>query len=282
MYMVEINKQLEEITTGIASIQEEMRLERESNIEACMELLKEYSEGYMTISDDPAEHQAVRNQIEAIRKEAKEAWLFQMKQFQAMSRSLRKSGKLKDDRLKAKMHEFSQRDKAAHDAFVFLMAAEQVKMQYSQNYAEAQIAKERKSVSNRLADYVGLRNGIQAQLISKVEKLPGKLFAIPAAEDVQEPATNPVLRVGNAIGHNAPRIFAPNMRKEAKRRKEEKRANYEAYVKRDSLIDDVASARLEILDNLDFIYNRADALLIDENGIHYLCESDRVDFPEEN
>lgn len=36
MYMVEINKQLEDVAGGIAAIQEEMRLERESKIEACM------------------------------------------------------------------------------------------------------------------------------------------------------------------------------------------------------------------------------------------------------
>lgn len=282
MYMVEINKQLEEVTIGIASIQEEMRLERESNIEACMELLKEYSEDYMTIADDPTEHQAVRNQIEAIRKEAKEAWLFQMKQLQAIRKSLQKSGKLKDENLKAKILEFSQRDRAAHDSFIFLMAAEQVKMQYSQGYTEAQIAKERRSVSDRLISYMELRDGIQAQLINKIEKMPGKLLAIPSAGDTQEAAEGPVQRIGNAISNNIPRFFVPNMREEAKRQKEEKRLNYKSYVKRSSSIEDAANTRLANLDDLDFIYNRADALLIDESGIHYFCESDQIDFQKEN
>lgn len=62
MYMVEINKQLEEVTAGISAIQEDMRLERESDIAACMEVLKEYSEDYMAISDSPTDFQATRDQ----------------------------------------------------------------------------------------------------------------------------------------------------------------------------------------------------------------------------
>lgn len=72
------------------------------------------------------------------------------------------------------------------------------------------------------------------------------------------------------------------MREEAKRQKEEKRLNYKSYVKRSSSIEDAANTRLANLDDLDFIYNRADALLIDESGIHYFCESDQIDFPKEN
>lgn len=277
MYMVEINKQLEEVTEGIAAIQEEMRLERESKIEACMELLKEYTENYMTISDDPVEHQAVRNQIEAIRKEAREAWLFQVKQLQGMERTLRKSGKLKDEELKSKMREFAQRDKAARDAFTFLMAAEQVKMQYSQSYTESQIRKETDSINQRLGEFTELRNGIQEQLIDKIGKLSGKPLAIPAAEPTTEVSSNPLAKLGQSIGRNAPRVFVPNMRDEAKRQRQEKKSSYEGYVRRDNPIEDVAGNRLSNLSDLDFIYNQADTLLIDENGIHYLRESDQGD-----
>lgn len=277
MYMVEINKQLEDVTEGIAAIQEEMRLERESKIEACMELLKEYTENYMTISDDPVEHQAVRNQIEAIRKEAREAWLFQVKQLQSMDRSLRKSGKLKDEELKSKMREFAQRDKAARDAFIFLMAAEQVKMQYSQSYTESQIRKEAESINQKLGEFTDLRNGIQGQLIDKIGKLSGKPLAIPAAEPATEASLNPLAKLGQTIGRNAPRVFVPNMRDEAKRQRQEKRSSYEEYVKRDNPIEDVAGNRLSNLSDLDFVYNQADALLIDESGIHYLREDDKCD-----
>lgn len=272
MCMVEINKQLEEVTSGIAAIQEEMRLERESNIEACMEMLKEYSEGYLTISDDPVEHQAVRNQIEAIRREAKEAWLFQMKHLQSLEKALRKSGKLKDGQLKIRMREFVQRDKAAHDAFVFLMAAEQVKMQYSQNFTASQIEREREAICGCLGKFTTLREEIQGHLISKIDKLQGKPLAIPIADNAQGAPANPVERFGQIIGNNAPRIFVPNMIEEAKRQRAEKKANYEDYVRRDNSIVDVANTRLDNLDDLSFIYNQANALLINESGIHYLCE----------
>lgn len=281
MYMVEINKQLEDVAGGIAAIQEEMRLERESKIEACMELLKEYTENYMTISDDSVEHQAVRNQIEAIRKEAREAWLFQVKQLQDMDRSLRKSGKLKDEELKSKMCEFAQRDKAARDAFIFLMAAEQTKMQYSQSYTESQIRKEAESINQKLSEFTDLRNGIQDQLIDKIGKLSGKPLAIPAAEPATGASLNPLVKLGQTIGRNAPRVFVTNMRGEAKRQRREKRSSYEEYVKRDNPIEDVAGNRLNNLSDLNFIYNQADALLIDERGIHYIRGNDQSDSSDE-
>lgn len=282
MYMVEINKQLEEVTTGIAAIQEEMRHERESNIGACMEMLKEYSENYLTISNDPIEHQAVRSQIESIRKEAKGAWLFQISHFQSLEKTLRESGKLKDNQLKVKMYEFVQRDKAAHDAFVFLMAAEQVKMQYSQNFTTSQIEREQEAINNYLNNYMTLREEIQEHLINKIDKLQEKPLAIPVADNMQDAPANPVARLGQVIGNNAPRIFVPNMIEEAKRQNREKRANYEDCVRRNSPIVDVADTCLGNLDDLNFIYNRANALLITESGIHYLYESDQPDFPEDN
>lgn len=282
MYMVEINKQLEEVTTGIAAIQEEMRLERESNIEACMELLKEYSESYLTIVNDPVEHQAVRNQIEGIRKEAKGAWTFQMSLLRSMERSLRKPGKLKEDDMKAKMREFAQRDKAAHDAFVFLMAAEQVKMQYSQNYSESQITKERESIQGRTEEYNALRDEVQQLLLGNISKLGGKPLAIPSAREVEDNAVNPVVRLGQRAKKHAPRIFLPNMLAEAKRQREDKKDNYKSFVKRDNPIIETADSRIESLDEIEFIYNRANALFIDESGIHYLYENNQVDSPEEN
>lgn len=275
MYMVEINKQLDAITTGISAIQEEMRLDRESNIEACMEMLKEYSEDYMAISDDPVELQAVRTQIEAIRKEAKSAWNFQIKQLQSMEKSLQKSGKLKEEDLKVRMKEFAQRDRSAHDSFIFLMAAEQVKMQYSQSYSETQIAKERESIQNRISEYSTLRDGVQKLLFNKISKVGGKPLAIPSVDKTRGKAGNPF----EWIGQQAPRIFIPNMRTEAKRLNEEKKDNYESFVKREDPIGETADARLTNLNDIDFIYNQANILLIDENGIHYLKEDDD---PEDN
>ena len=170
------------------------------------------------------------------------------------------------------MREFVQRDKAAHDAFVFLMAAEQVKMQYSQNFTASQIEREREAICGCLGKFTTLREEIQGHLISKIDKLQGKPLAIPIADNAQGAPANPVERLGQIIGNNAPRIFVPNMIEEAKRQRAEKKANYEDYVRWDNSIVDVANTRLDNLDDLSFIYNQANALLINESGIHYLCE----------
>ena len=154
-------------------------------------------------------------------------------------------------------------------------------MQYSQSYTESQIRKETDSINQRLGEFTELRNGIQDQLIDKIGKLSGKPLAIPAAEPATEVSSNPLAKLGQSIGRNAPRVFVPNMRDEAKRQRQEKRSSYEEYVKRDNPIEDVAGNRLSNLSDLDFVYNQADALLIDESGIHYLREDDKSDSSDE-
>lgn len=273
MYMVEINKQLEEVTSGISSIQEEMRLDRESKISASMEMLKEYSEDYMTISDDPMRLQAVITQIESIREKARDAWIFQVSMLRSMEKSLRKDGKLKEDDLKKRMVEFAQREKAAHDAFVFLMAAEQVGMQYRQSYSTEQIVRERKSIQDRLTEYNEVRDVVQSHLIEDIGKLHGKLLARPAVVESADEAANPLIGLGIALKQNAPRYFPINMREEARRQKESKKANFEEYVSRENPINGIADSRVANLDDIDFIYNQANALLIDESGIHYLRDT---------
>lgn len=59
VYMTEINKQLEGMQSGISALQEEMRFERDSKLEASFELLREYLTNYAQISDNPEKKQAV-------------------------------------------------------------------------------------------------------------------------------------------------------------------------------------------------------------------------------
>ncbi|WP_417178323.1 hypothetical protein [Adlercreutzia equolifaciens] len=269
MYMVEINKQLEEVTSGISAIQEEMRLDRESKIAASMEMLKEYSKDYMIISDDPMRLQAVITQIESIREKARDAWIFQVSMLQSMEKSLRKDGKLKEGALKKRMVEFAQREKAAHDAFVFLMAAEQVGMQYRQNYSAEQIAKEREYIQARMAEYDEARNAVQGQLNKAIDKLQGGFLAVPDAAENADESLNPLV----GFIQNAPNYFPANMREEAKRQGENKKAKFKKYVFRENPIIGTADSRVANLDNIDFIYNQANVLLIDRNGIHFLRDA---------
>lgn len=75
-YMAEISKQLEGIESGIAAIQQEMKLEREADIEARFEKLLEYLSQYDEISTNPEKRQAVHNAIEGICVETLKAWKF--------------------------------------------------------------------------------------------------------------------------------------------------------------------------------------------------------------
>lgn len=109
-YMAEISKQLEGIESGIAAIQQEMRLEREADIEARFEKLLEYLSQYDEISTNPEKRQAVHNAIEGICVETLKAWKFQVKAMREFGTRMERSRRLKDDEVRARLHEFQGKE----------------------------------------------------------------------------------------------------------------------------------------------------------------------------
>lgn len=123
-YMAEISKQLEGIESGIAAIQQEMRLEREADIEARFEKLLEYLAQYDEISTNPERRQAVHNAIEGICVETLKAWKFQVKAMRDYGVRIERSKRMKDDEVRARLHEFQSKERDAQAAFRLFLAAE--------------------------------------------------------------------------------------------------------------------------------------------------------------
>lgn len=273
-YMVEINKQLDMLTSGIASIQEEMRLERESNIEAAMATLKEYADDYMLITADMERRQAVKNHIELIRREALEAWVFQVRHMKALQEVIAKTKNPKEKQLKELVSKFNQRERAARDAFLLLMAADQTRMQYHRDFDVEAVSKEKEVLQDRLAEYSRVRDIAQAQLLISIKKLKTRPIAIPEANVKEKRSTNPLQAFMDVAAEQVPRVFLPVMIDEAKRQNEETKKRFHAAVSRNNPLEVAADQQIESLDTIGFIYNEADTLLIDDNGIHFLKQGD--------
>lgn len=270
VYMAEINKQLDALTSGIANIQEEMRLERESNIEAAMATLKEYADDYMLIAVDAERRQAVKNHIELIRREALEAWIFQVKHMDALQKVIAKAKNPKEKQLKELVSKFNQRERAARDAFLLLMAVDQTRMQYHQDFDVETVSKEKEVLQDRLAEYSQVRDISQAQLLINIKNLKTRPIAIPEADAKEKGSRNPLQALVDVVAEQAPRVFPPAMIDEAKRQNEETKKRFRAAASRSNPLKIVADQQVESLDTIGFIYNEADTLLIDDDGVHFL------------
>lgn len=269
-YMTEISKQLEGIESGIAAIQQEMRLEREAKIEARFEKLREYLALYDEISTNSEKRQAVLNGVEVICVDAMEAWKFQVKSMQDLDRRLEKSRRMKDDEVKSRVVEFQSREREAQTAFKLYTVAEQVSMQYDNDFSPARIEREREKMGKCLEEYGEVRSRVQKALGEKIDGVKGEVFAIPEAEDDRYTPQNPLFDVAHAVAHNAPRFTPLALREEAKSRTSSKKDRYGRAASIDDPVAILGVERTDALDRMDFIYNKADTMLVDESGIHFI------------
>ncbi|EFU79444.1 MULTISPECIES: hypothetical protein [Mobiluncus] len=269
-YMTEISKQLESIKSGIAAIQQEMRLEREADIEARFERLFEYISQYEEISTNPEKKQAVLNTIEGICVETLKAWKFQVKAMREFGAHIESPKRMKDDEVRAKLNEFQGRERDALAAFRLFLAAEQASMQYDEDFSAARIAREREKVERCLTDYAEVRDNAQTLLTERINNVRGGLLAVPDAEKDDYEHQNVLFDLGHFVTHNAPRITPVAMRKEAQK---QAAINKDCYRQAAGVADPIAligEERENELARMNFIYNEADAMLIDGDGVYFL------------
>jgi hypothetical protein len=269
-YMAEISKELEGIQSSISAIQEEMRMERESDVEASFELLREYLTLYPQISDNTERRQAIHGAIEGIRKDALAAWGFELKAMHSLDDRLSTPRRMKNDVVSKSISEFRARERDAQAAFQLFVAAEQASMQYDGDFSEERIAFERGRLEKALGEYSEVRGSIQETLSKRIEKISGNLLEIPdAVEDGYEPQ-NPLLDAAHFVGQNAPRLWIPAMRDEAEQRLGSKKKRWSEVAMASDPIAPVGESRESRLDQMDFIYNRADTIVVNENGVHFI------------
>lgn len=269
-YMAEISKQLEGIESGIAAIQQEMKLEREADIEARFEKLLEYLSQYDEILTNPEKRQAVHNAIEGICVETLKAWKFQVKAMREFGTRMERSRRLKDDEVRARLHEFQGKERDAQAAFRLFLAAEQASMQYDGDFSAGRIAREREKIGKCLDDYAEVRDKARGLLTERIKGVRGGLLAVPDAEDDGYEPQNPVFDAVHFVAHNAPRVTPLALRKEAQRQVAIKRSRYRRAAGVDDPVALIGEEREDELARMSFIYNEANAMLVDGDGVHFL------------
>ena len=153
---------------------------------------------------------------------------------------------------------------------MFLTAAERASMQYDNDFSEARIAAEKKRFQQCLDDCEGIRASVQRSLATGIDKYTGGFLAI--ADAVEDGYTNQNLALGllHMVRQNVPRIWIPNMREKASRDLEQKKACLAHVAMQDSRIAPIVEETDGELTKLDFIYNHADSIVLNRQGIHFV------------
>lgn len=271
-YMAEISSRLDNIEKGISAIQRDMEREREAKVESSFAMLRRYARHYDEFAADPAKRQAVLVEIESIIRDAHAACSYQLKVMKDLARELSKGRRSKRDDVQSMVAKLKRAERNTAVAFQLLACAQQVSMQYDQDFSPKRIKREREELQQILDEYCKAHDQAFDNVSKKISNLKGKPLAIAAAADDSDYVTdNLFFGIGHAVARQAARIAPPAMRDTAKSEVISTRnaLRQEAASGRD-VVADTCRAQSENLDRLDLVYNKADAVVIGKDKVRFL------------
>ena len=281
-YMAEISSKLDSIEKGISAIQREMEREREARIDSSFAMLRRYARHYAEFaSTDSDKRQAVLVEIERIIRDAHAACIYQLKVMEDLSKEFSRARRAKIDDVQRMVTRLKRAEREAAVAFQLLACAQQVSMQYDQDFSSMRIEREKDELQQKLTEYRKAHDQAYDGLSKRISNLKGKPLAIAAAADDSDyVAENLLFGIGHAFSRQAARIAPPAMRDTAKSKIVSTRneLRQSAASGRD-VVADTCRAQSENLDRLDLMYNEADAVAIHDDQICFLKLAGDVEEP---
>lgn len=269
-YMTEISDRLDGIEEGVSKIQQEMARERDSKIEACYRVLRDYISHYAEYSETPGKRQAVQNALEGIKREALTAWGFQIKTLEDLGFQVRKSGKLDSAGVRNFLNALEICDRSSAVVFTVLMVEKQAELQYGSTFSSEKLREAQRETAEYLDEYDRARATVQEGLRRKINVLKGKPLVAPSLADDGYEAKNPVAGALHNARRNAGRFLPPAMRKEAKRAVSVQKRGLSAAASTEGPLVEIARERQRELERQDAIFNRATMVILDEDRIRFL------------
>lgn len=113
--------------------------------------------------------------------------------------------------------------------------------------------------------------------------MKGRGLSVPEAKDVKSDAVNPVVDTAKAALCQVERVTPAALIAEGGRVHDEAKNAFHDEVGNANPVKKTGEARLTELGEMDYMYNRADMLIIDENGISFASadEGDADELVEE-
>lgn len=270
-YMTEINNKLEVIETGIATIERMLERDKEAQIEGNFRALKRYAANLEDNSLDPQKRQAVIGSLENIRTETLQLWSYQIKSMNEFKKELAKPGRLDAKKAEEAVGKLHKLEEASAATYQLMMLVEQTSMQYDNDFSERRIGKAKAEAEGLLAEYQASHDDACMKLGSKVDKVKGLApIAVAKRRKLAEKPVNLLDGVVKNAGEVAERITPIALLDEGKRKKELKKQELRRNILAGDNMVDVANNQVKYYEKLDFMFNKADGLLIADGEIKFI------------
>lgn len=265
-YMAQINEQLVGIEAGIGRLERAMELERQAKLRSAYDMAKRYALRFDECQSSEEKRTAARNQLEGALKDSGEMWHYQLAVLGDLKTEVASSKNMKEEEIVESMQRLRSTEEQAAAAFQLQAIIGQMCMQYDSDFSASRTEAERSDLQESLQAYSQARGGVRIALGKKVERLKDAPIALAdAADDPDwERAAFPGEIIhGLALGLG--RIRPDRMVKAARRNNEDRKAKIISAIAYGSGVQDMGDSRLAVLDDLEFTFNAADMMIL-ENG----------------
>lgn len=272
-YMAQINEQLASIEAGIGRLERAMELERQAKLRSAYDMAKRYALRFDEYQSSEEKRIAARNQLEGALKDSREMWHYQLAVLGDLKAEVASSKKMKEEEIVESMQRLRLAEEQAASAFQLQAIIGQMCMQYDSDFSTARIDAERSDLQESLQAYSQARGGVRIALGKKVEKLKGAPIALAdAADDSGWEKTALPREILHGVALGLGRVRPDRMVKAARKNNEDRKAKIISAIDYGSGVQAMGSSRLAALDDLEFIFNEADTMIL-ENGEVRLLKS---------
>ncbi len=233
-------------------------------------MLQRYSQRFEEYLASPEKKQAALIGIEQSLRDAKEIWRFQLDSMRDLQKEITSDRKPKKDRILEYSKRLQEMEQRSSVAFQLCAAVGQMSMRYDDDFSEKRIADERNDLLRLQEEYGNARGAAYAALNKKALGVGGAPLALADAAENVYTGTNPVANVAFGAGANIARVNPMRMRLKAKENTDAKRAELVDAITCDSKVRVAADAQLETLDEIDFMYNQAESMVLNGDEVLFL------------
>lgn len=271
-YMAEINNKLEGIESGIASIERMLERDKEAQIDGNFRALKRFVENLEDNSLDTQKKQAVIGSLEGIRTETLQLWSYQIKAMDDFKKEISKPGRLDAKSTETAIEDLHGIEEASAATFRLLMLVEQTSMQYDNDFSVKRLAKAKREAKELASEYQAVHDDACRKLSVKVDKVKGLSFiAIAERKKLSDQPANIFDGIMKNVGELAERITPKALIDEGSRKRELKKRELWRDISSGDYMADVASEQVARYEQLNFMFNEANGLLITDSEIRFVC-----------
>lgn len=275
-YMNQISGQLTALQEGVGEVLREMGLERDAALKTAFDDLRMLGERQREFLATPERRSRALLMADRARHDANEAWNYQLSAIRALGEELAGDRRVTDEgAIRGRIDELASLEARAACAYGLMGMAERVSMGIESDYSGERIEGARRMARRLDGEHEAVMGPVEEELLGRISRIGGRPLIPAEAEDDGYEARNPVDGALHEVGRQVGRLSPARMARAAEEDLAGRRAAARERLLLANEVARAADAYEGQLDDLDFAFNWADALLVGDGRVRAISTRGR-------